>query len=213
MLRFALAALFAFAAVARAELKFDSPVQEFRRSPSDRYVEARFSFKNVGETPVTIRRVRTSCGCTTARPDRDTFAPGETGEIAAKFSFGSRRGPQRKIITVTTADKTQTMLDLRVWIQEPVTLTPALVLWGVGEPAEAKRVDLAIDVPQKVRVTGVTSSNPRVTATLEPVKLGESYRLKVQPTDTAQKESAEIVVQTDPPAAAGKKYVVYARVK
>src|SRR3954466_8838142 len=115
MIRTIFLAFFAAALVARGELKFDKPVQEFHRVPEDGHVEAHFTFKNASAEPVTIRRVRTSCGCTTASLAKNTFAPGETGMIDVKVTFGSRKGPTRKIIAVTLEDNTHIPLDLRVW--------------------------------------------------------------------------------------------------
>jgi Protein of unknown function (DUF1573) len=199
--------------VARAELSFDKPMQEFRRLPEDGHVEAHFAFKNTGTEPVTVKRVQTSCGCTSARLDRNTFAPGEGSEIVVKFTFGSRRGPQRKIITVATEDKKEVALDLRVWIQEPLMIAPALVFWKVGDTAEEKSVELTVAPSQNMTVTGVKSSNPRVSATLVTLKPGEKYSVKVKPADTAQKEAAELTVQTNFPPDAPRSYTVFARVK
>ena len=213
MLRTLTLALFAGLAIARGELKFDKPVQEFHRVPDDGHVEAHFTFKNTGPEPVTVKRVTTSCGCTTARLDKNVFAPGEGSEIVVKFTFGSRKGPQRKIISVTLADKQELPLDLRVWIHEPLTIAPALVYWKVGEPGAAKPVQLTVADGQRVGIKGVTSSNPRITAAVEAVKPGEQYVVNVKPADTAQKETAELTVQTDFPPDAPRTYTIHARVK
>ena len=66
---------------------------------------------------------------------------------------------------------------------------------------------------QHVRIKGVTSSNPRLPAKLETIKTGEQYVVSVQPSDTVQKESAEISVLTDFPADAPRTYILQARVK
>ena len=93
-----LAATFA----ARGELLWESPVQEFERLPDDGAVEAHYGFKNIGSTPVTILRISSSCGCTVAQTDKKTYLPGESGQISARFSFGNRKGLQRKVIDCRT---------------------------------------------------------------------------------------------------------------
>ena len=60
MFRTTILTLLAAAGFARGELKFDKPVQEFHRVPADGHVDAHFTFKNTGNDPVTVRRVRTS---------------------------------------------------------------------------------------------------------------------------------------------------------
>ena len=198
-----------------AELKWDKPVQSFQRTPADGEIEVRFTFRNVGAAPVTIKTLRSSCGCTTARLERKTFAPGETGEVVAHFVFGDRKGPHRKTIEVRTDDAPTepVILDLRVNIHDPLTIASALVYWKRGEPGEARTVQLTADADQHVRIRSVVSSNPRLPAKLETVKVGEQYVVSVKPADTAQKESAEISVLTDFPADAPRTYVIHARVK
>ena len=198
-----------------AELKWDKPVQQFQRSPADGEIEAHFTFRNVGAAAVTIRTLRSSCGCTTARLEKKTYAPGEAGEVVARFVFGARKGQQRKTIEVRMDDapKEPALLDLRVHIHDPLTIAPALVFWKRGEPGEATSVQLTADAAQRVRIKSVTSSNPRLPARLETIKPGEQYVISVKPADTAQKESAEISVATDFPADAPRTYILHARVK
>jgi len=210
-----LAALLLATAETFAELQWEKPVQQFQRTPSDGEIEARFAFRNVGAAPVRIKTLRSSCGCTTARLEKKIYAPGEAGEVVARFFFGDRTGAQRKTIEVRTdeAAAEPVVLDLRVHIHDPLTITPALVFWKRGEPGAAKTVQLTAAADQRVRIKSVTSSNPRVTAKLETIKGGEQYAVSVQPVDTTQKESAEISVQTDFPTDAPRIYIIHARVK
>ena len=198
----------------RAELVWEKPVQNFHRLPSDGHLETKFAFHNEGKTPVTVRKVRTSCGCTSAKLAKNTFAPGEQGEITVRFTFGDRRGPHRKIITVITDDKSEpTELSLQVWIDVPLTIAPELVFWKTGEANSAKTVQLTSEPGTPVRVKGVTTSNPRLAAKLETIKPGEQYAVSVTPADTSKKESAEITVETDFPADQPRSYTIHARIK
>lgn len=203
----------AFAAPAFAQLKWEKPWQQFQRSPADGHLETSFAFKNSGAGVITIKSIRSSCGCTTARLDKKVFGPGERGELTAKFNFGDRRGPHRKMITVKTDDGQQQELNFVVDIREALTVTPALVFWKVGGPAEARTVQLSAEAGAAVRVRSVTSSNPRLTAKLETIKPGEQYVISVKPTDTLQKEAAQLTVQTDFPPDAPRAYTIHARIK
>ncbi len=200
--------------VAKAELVWENPEQEFQRIGEDRELAVSFAFRNGGRTPVTITKVTTSCGCTTAELAKKTYQPGESGELPAKFVFGGRRGPQVKSIVVTTDDQKTTQLEFKCFIlDDSVSLSQALVWWRVGEAAKPKQVDLTLGQGGKVKIVAVTSSNPRVAATLLPVKEGEKYAVTIQPVDTAQRELAEVIVQTNYPPAAPKAYTIYIRVK
>jgi hypothetical protein len=183
--------------------------------PEDKEIYAHYTFTNTTPAPITIKTLRSSCGCTTAHLDKKTFAPNESGEVVLHFVFGDRKGFFRKGVTVTTDDKSAepVVLTLLIHINDPVTIAPTLVFWKTGEPAAAKSAQFTVEPSQHVHIKSVTSSNPRVTAKLETTKPGEQYAISVTPADTTQKESAEISVQTDFPTDAPRAYKIYARVK
>lgn len=212
MFRAALAFL-ALALPAAAQLQWENPWQNFVRSPEDGSIEVAFAFRNAGKTPVKIRSVKSSCGCTTTRLEKESYGPGEKGVVTAKFVFGDRRGPHRKLVTVKSDDGQVQELNLVVRIEQLLTASPALVFWRRGEPAEPRRVQLTAGNGREVRVKGVTSSNPRVTVKLETVKEGAEYALMVRPADTTRKETAELIVQTDFPPDAPTACKIFARVK
>jgi hypothetical protein len=206
--------LFTLAASGFADLHWDKPIQDFKCTPDDRHAEAHYTFRNTGTTPVTVKSVQTSCGCTTARLDKKTYQPGEQGEVVATYSFHGATGALRKLITVISDDHPdQPMtLDLRVFVHEPFEVNPALVYWRTGDAADPKSVHLLAN-GYPVKVKSVTSSNPRIVVTLETVKPGEEYAVAVKPADTTQKEGSEISVLTDYPPESPRIYTIHARIK
>lgn len=60
-----------------------------------------FKFKNTGNAPLIITKVKSSCGCTVPKKPKDPIMPGETGEIEVKYDT-KRVMPIRKTITVTS---------------------------------------------------------------------------------------------------------------
>ena len=146
--------------------------------------------------------------------EKKTYQPGDPGKLPATFVFDGRRGQQAKSITVTTDDQKTTHLSFKCLIlDDAVSLSQTLVWWRVGETAKPKQVDLTLGQGGKVKITSVTSSNPRVAATLLPVKEGEKYAVSIQPADTAHRELAEVIVHTNYPPEAPKAYTIYVRVK
>jgi hypothetical protein len=204
---------FSLAASAFAQLKWERPWQQFHRSPEDGHLDTKFAFRNGGTTPITIKSIKTSCGCTTAKLEKRTYAPGETGEVLAHYQFGDRKGAHRKSVTVTTDDGSSQELNLVVFIHPGLEITPALVFWRVGQPGEPQTVQLTAEPGTPVRVKSVASSNPRVTATLQTLKPGEQYAVQIKPADTTQRETAELSVQTDFPPDAPRAFTIHARIK
>ena len=60
-----------------------------------------FIFENIGDAPIEIQSVKSSCGCTIPKKPKGPIAPGEKGEIQVKYDT-NRLGVFRKTITINT---------------------------------------------------------------------------------------------------------------
>ena len=57
-----------------------------------------FEFKNVGDAPLIITDVKSTCGCTVPSKPTEPILPGKTGKIDVKYNMNP--GPIRKTITM-----------------------------------------------------------------------------------------------------------------
>lgn len=117
----------------------------------DKVLQARFEFVNKGEETVTIRSVKTSCGCTEAGTAQKTYKPGEVGEIVVDFDVGDRLGHQKKTITVLTDDPEDSfhLLKFATYIPVIATIRPRILLWEKGEPRKPKKIRI---LPEENRI-------------------------------------------------------------
>ncbi len=207
--------LLLFAGSAFAQLTWEATEQTFNSKPQDKEVVAKYKFTNAGPIPVKIQNVRTSCGCTTAALSKTDYAPGESGEIEAKFTFSGRTGRQEKAIMVDTTATPQepTILKLHVYIEEIVKIEPEFVHWRVGELPDPKSIHIAIADDASAKIVSVTSDNPALKVKLTEVKPGKEYDAQITPDSMAQPAAATLVILTDyPPDNPETKYA-YARIK
>src|SRR5262249_33390756 len=151
--------LFLFACSTYGQLVFDQPEQSFKTKPEQEMVVAKYRFTNTGKESVRIENVQTSCGCTTAALKKNDYAPGELGEIEAKFSFGGRVGKQEKAILVRTSQAREkpTVLRLLVDIEDPIQVQPELVLWRIGETPNPKKIQITVAENVSAKVLSVAS--------------------------------------------------------
>ncbi len=68
-----------------------------------------YQVKNLGQADLIIKKVATSCGCTTAEVSKEIIAPGQTAELIVSYDTGAMSGPhgmgdQERIIYVKTND-------------------------------------------------------------------------------------------------------------
>ncbi len=69
---------------------------------------ATFRFTNVGNKPLVIVRVKTSCGCTVAQFSKEPIRPGAEGTIEVTYDHRNRPlGSFLKTINVYTNDSTR----------------------------------------------------------------------------------------------------------
>ncbi|MDK2979285.1 MAG: hypothetical protein PWP52_1999 [Bacteroidales bacterium] len=87
------------------KIEFEEKNFNFGKVPfSQKQVEKEFVFKNTGKRDLIIRKIRTTCGCTTTNLEKKVLKPGESSSFNAVFKFGSRKGMQRKTIYVISND-------------------------------------------------------------------------------------------------------------
>jgi hypothetical protein len=197
-------------ATARAELKWEQTQIELHPGVGDKEAVGHFKYKNVGNAPVTIKSLHTSCGCTAAQSQKDAIAPGATGEVTATFKIGDRIGTQMKGVTVETDDPVHptTGLILKTVIPQLLEIQPTLVFWKAGEEPKAKSVIAKAGKDFPVKEIKITSTNPDFETKVTKVGDGE-FKIDVKPRDTTRPAMVEFSLQGDN---SPKKFTFAARV-
>jgi len=78
-----------------------------------------FEFKNIGDAPLIIENVYSSCGCTIPTWPKAAIQPGESGKIEVKYDT-NRVGPIRKTITIySNTDEPTKALKIKGEILDP----------------------------------------------------------------------------------------------
>ncbi|MDP0499702.1 MAG: DUF1573 domain-containing protein [Verrucomicrobiota bacterium JB022] len=162
-----------------AELSFESDNIEIEATTDMTESVGVFKFTNTGDKPVAITNVRTSCGCTAAAPEKDVYAPGESGEIKAVFQFGERQGRQQKHIAVTT-DEGQYSLNLVTVIPGRYEMEPRLLAW-IDDGRATKSATVTFLAGQPVELLDFNAPEG-YEVQVETLKEGEQYRIDVTPT-------------------------------
>jgi hypothetical protein len=77
-------------------------------------VKHSYVISNNGGDLLKITKVRASCGCTAAHPEKSELAPGESTVIKIEFNSAGREGKQEKYIYVNTNDPKNPELKLKM---------------------------------------------------------------------------------------------------
>ena len=91
--------LFATLSINSQEFKFEQETIDYGKIIKGSEGERTFVFTNVGDAPLIIQSIKSSCGCTVPKKPENPIMPGEKGEI--KVSYDTKRiGGFSKQITI-----------------------------------------------------------------------------------------------------------------
>jgi hypothetical protein len=179
-----------------------------------------FRFRNAGDEPLVIRRVRTSCGCTAALLSADTIAPGEDGEISSTFDSTGFSGAVVKTVYLYTNDPRQAVaqLHLRGTVKEALALAPARLDFGTIPSGRVAQETIALTNHgnREITISGVDASLAEVQVALSGRRLlpGETMELTVTvvPTEGKHRINGYIFVRTDNPRTRDLRIPVFATI-
>jgi hypothetical protein len=100
------------------KISFDNPNYDFGAVQAGTKVEYDFTFTNKGKSDLIIRKINTTCGCTTSAPKDKVIKPGASSSIKAVFNTQGYRNMQTKVVTVITNDPLSSTITL--WIKGKV---------------------------------------------------------------------------------------------
>jgi hypothetical protein len=104
----------------QAAIKFDKEEHDFGTLLQGEVVSYSFHFTNVGNMPLIVSEVGSSCGCTVGDYPREPIAPGKTGSIKVTYNSAGHHGFQSRYLTVmTNTNPAKTTLRIKGKVQTP----------------------------------------------------------------------------------------------
>ena len=145
--------------------------------------ETDIEIKNVGNAPLEIRNVKTSCGCTGAKPNRTTLGPGESDKIHLAYNTEKGVVDVSQTATIETNDPAQPAITLSVrgTVKNLFDGVPASQI-GFGQTCidleQTKSIELvnAYDQPLRLSAAAIRPDSP-FTVRLQEIEAGKRYRL------------------------------------
>ncbi|GLI37013.1 DUF1573 domain-containing protein [Geobacter hydrogenophilus] len=194
----------AFAAPA---LEVDRAVFDFGSIPQGKKLDHVFKLMNKGDSPLTISRTRTSCGCTVANVSTKTIAPGKSADLKISFDSANFGGKVTKTITVESNDPASptTTLTIKGIINEELVMTPRQMNLGQTKVGSSKEVSVTLENhgERTVRILSVTTPMPQVKAAIKKQTLKPGEKTQVAVTVSPRPEdrflSGFIIIATDIP--------------
>lgn len=208
----------------KPSLKFEFEQVEMGTIPNDRPSQKRISVKNIGENPVDILDVKTSCYCTEAKFERTAVTA--DGRQISTIAAGGELGlnitvhPDRihgfyanKELTITTNDPAmqQYFVDVISHVDPELSIEPQVIDFGTvqrGTPAEIRAlIRQATDTPvniSRVQVPDIPVGDPRKEATVRSPVLVELTKRPESEWKTPGRVEWDLVARISPDSPVGE---------
>nr|WP_320048580.1 DUF1573 domain-containing protein [uncultured Desulfuromonas sp.] len=129
-----------------------------------------FVIENHGDETLEIKKIVTTCGCTSALSRDTLIAPGEATELTVKFDSRNFQGRVVKGITLYSNDpKGKTELRLRGNIVTELKLQPVRIQLGTVEKGQVVKIPLTLSNDSDLPVTDLKLLCTSHTMNVEPV--------------------------------------------
>ena len=184
-------------------------------------VEHVYHFRNTGDAPLKIEKVRSSCGCTAALVSAEMIDPGERGEVKASFDSTRFRGKVTKTVYLYTNNPAQreTRFTLSGEVLAKLTAAPDLLVFDHLAPGREGNATLTITNQgrERLQLEEPKTSIAELTANLEGTTLepGATTRLlvKVVPREGVNRFSGYVFIRGSGPQAPELRIPVQAQVR
>jgi len=163
-------------------LKFEKDNHDFGAIEKGDKKTTTFEFQNVGKDVLIIEDVKTSCGCTTATPEKREYKPGEKGSIPVTFDSSRFSNKITKTITVFSNDPENPKYYLKIVgvVESEIEVKPTMIsLYNVKREVTDREITISTKKLEKLEVSDLSSNLPFVKVDSERVD-DKSIKLKIK---------------------------------
>lgn len=144
----------------KPSIKFDKSNHDFGTIEKGSKVVTKFEFTNSGDSVLKIEDVKTSCGCTTATPEKREYLPGEKGVIPVTFDSSRFSHKITKTITVLSNDPDNPKFYLKILgtVESEIEAKPTLIsLYNVKREDTTREIEITSNKLAKLNLTSEKS--------------------------------------------------------
>lgn len=110
------AVLFLALTVNAQEFKFETETIDYGKIGQGSEGKRVFEFTNVGDSPIDISRIQSTCGCTVPKKPEKPVMPGEKGQIEVSYDTNRLGGFHKQITIYSNAKRERIPLRIKGFI-------------------------------------------------------------------------------------------------
>ncbi|ARV07944.1 hypothetical protein BTO04_00880 [Polaribacter sp. SA4-10] len=104
------------------EFKFEKETIDYGKIAKSSNGVRTFVFTNVGDKPLTINKIQSTCGCTVPKKPEHPIMPGDKGEIKVSYDTKRLGGFSKSITIYSNAKKTRKVIKIKGLVEKGVSL-------------------------------------------------------------------------------------------
>ncbi len=102
--------------VSAQEFKFDTETIDYGKVAIGSEGNRTFEFTNVGDAPLIIKDIKSTCGCTVPKKPEKPIMPGEKGQIEVSYDTKRPGGFSKAITIYSNAKQERKMLKIKGFV-------------------------------------------------------------------------------------------------
>ena len=100
------------------EFKFETETIDYGKVALGSEGTRTFEFTNVGDAPLIIKDIKSTCGCTVPKKPEAPIMPGQKGQIEVSYDTKRPGGFSKQITVLSNAKRPRTMLKIKGFISK-----------------------------------------------------------------------------------------------
>ena len=104
------------------EFKFETETIDYGKIAKGSKGERTFVFTNVGDAPLIITNIQSSCGCTIPEKPKDPIMPGEKGKIKVSYDTNRPGGFSKMITIFSNAKNARKVIKIKGFVDKELSL-------------------------------------------------------------------------------------------
>ena len=104
------------------EFQFEKETIDYGKITKGTNGERTFVFTNVGDAPLIIKNIKSSCGCTVPKKPEQPIMPGEKGEIKVSYDTKRLGGFSKSITIFSNAKNPRKALKIKGLVTKGISL-------------------------------------------------------------------------------------------
>mgnify|MGYP005988672889 CR=1 FL=1 len=119
--------------VSAQEFKFETETIDYGKVGLGSEGKRVFTFTNIGDAPLIIKDIKSTCGCTVPKKPEAPIMPGQKGQIEVSYDTKRAGGFSKAITVISNAKKSRTMLKIKGFISKDVAPVKAKTMMSDSE--------------------------------------------------------------------------------